>query len=424
MRPLPSKSAPLPARPRPVTPTLVAISDFRDGWPPGPPGPGVGALKDAWHRGELGPAPEALPHDGPVDVVGGYLERLPLACVAAGLVDHAEIWHHWRAAAPPPFHRDSPVLARRAFAIADETPPFRSDSMVAFVEAFGAPRILCVWGLGVDATLLDACDASFKIYNSIDAPALRIPPEVSARFDLILTAAEWQSDEVRSRHPGMACAVLPIGPEFADPLTFQPRGAEKPFDLIYVAAAQPYKRHDILFDALSEAPRRLKALCVFGYGELADDLRRTAAERGLDVTFVGPPGVSFAEVNALMNQAKIGVVCGIEDGAPAILTEYMLAGVPVLANAGLRCGLQYITPETGRVAEPASFHHGILDLIAAVPGLRPRDAVRARWTWDHSVGRLTRAMEQTAKGRDVLDGLPLASGLRQSRAIDTVTIKT
>ncbi len=51
-----------------------------------------------------------------------------------------------------------------------------------------------------------------------------------------------------------------------------------------------------------------------------------------------------------MNLARIGVVCGVDDGAPAILTEYMLAGLPVLANARLRCGLQYIRPETGRAA--------------------------------------------------------------------------
>ena len=57
-----------------------------------------------------------------------------------------------------------------------------------------------------------------------------------------------------------------------------------------------------------------------------------------------------------MNRARFGVVCGVDDGAPAILTEYMLAGLPVLANAELRCGLQYILPETGhdRAAPRAS----------------------------------------------------------------------
>ncbi len=389
--------------PVPLCPSrmIVAISDFREGWPPDPgPEPSVEAVRAAWRAGGWGPAPgPEIDGSREFDVLGGYLERLPLACIKAGLVDHAEIWHHWRPADPGPFRRDNPVLVRRAFRIGDEAPPFRSNSMLGFVEAFGAPHILCAWGLGVDAALLDACANSFKIYNSIDAPSLRLPPDVSGRFDLVLTAAEWQSDEVRERHPDMACAMLPIGPEFADPLTFRLLGTEKRYDVIYVAAAQPYKRHGMLFDALARAPRRLKALCVVGYGELADDLRRRVREQSIDVDFVGPPGVGFDEVNRLMNAARIGVVCGVDDGAPAILTEYMLAGLPVLANARLRCGLQYITPDTGRTAEEETFPQALCDLIDAAPAMRPRDVVLARWVWAHSVHRLQAVLAGSAKGQ-------------------------
>ena len=169
--------------------------------------------------------------------------------------------------------------------------------------------------------------------------------------------------------------------------------------MIYVAAAQPYKRHDVLFDALARAPRRLKALCVVGYGELADDLRRRACEQGIDVDFVGPPGVGFDEVNRLMNAARIGVVCGVDDGAPAILTEYMLAGLPVLANARLRCGLQYITPDTGRIADEAAFPQALCDLIDAAPAMQPRNVVLARWVWAHSVHRLQAVLAGTTKGQ-------------------------
>ena len=265
--------------------------------------------------------------------------------------------------------------------------------MLGFIAAYGAPKILCVWGLGVDERILQACQNSFKIYNSIDAPAFRIPDDVGRHFDLVLTGAERQSEEVRARLPGMECLVLPIGPDFADPQTFRPLNTEKFYDVIYVAAAQGYKRHDILFDALEKRPGT-RALCVFGYGEMADDLRHQAAERGLDVTFVGPPGVPFDEVNRLMNQARLGVVCGIDDGAPAILTEYMLAGLPVLANAGLRCGLQYITPETGMTADPDRFHEGIDALLAQADTMHPRETVLANWTWDHSIQHLAKRLNK------------------------------
>lgn len=267
--------------------------------------------------------------------------------------------------------------------------------MLEFLETVGAPHVLCVYGLGVDAEILSACANSFKIYNSIDAPALRMPPEVSGLFDLVLTGADWQTEAVQALHPGMACAVMPIGPEFADPLTFRPLGLAKDYDIVYVAAAQPYKRHDILFDALERLPRSLRTLCVFGYGEMADDLRRRAADSGLDVDFVGPPGVPFEEVNRLMNRARIGVVCGVDDGAPAILTEYMLAGLPVLANARLSCGRQFILPETGRLAEAEDFGGAITAMLDDLPSFSPRQAVLDRWTWPHTIHRLSGHIAKT-----------------------------
>ena len=329
-----------------------------------------------------------------VDVTGGYLERLPLALVAAGIVEQAEIWHHWRGEDEPTFRRENAVLARRAFHIDNESAPFASSGMIAFVKAFGAPHILIVLGLGVAPALLDACADSIIVYNSIDAPSLRVPPEVSAHFDLVITGAQWQSDEVEERHPGMRTTILPIGPEFAAIDQFRPLGTAKDVDLIYVAAAQPYKRHDILFDALAQLPRDVRALCVFGYGEDADALRQRARDQNLSIEFVGPPGVPIDEVNRLMNRAKFGVVCGIDDGAPAILTEYMLAGLPVLANAGLRCGLQFILPETGMNASTNGFADAILTMRETWAEFRPREAVLKRWAWTHSVTRLGEIIER------------------------------
>ena len=112
--------------------------------------------------------------------------------------------------------------------------------------------------LGDGQALLDACEASVRLYNSIDALALRVPHEVSDRFDLILTGAEWQSAVIRQRHPDTQTAIMPIGPEFAAFDQFHPLRTHKDYDLIYVAAAQPYKRHDILFDALERLPRDVR----------------------------------------------------------------------------------------------------------------------------------------------------------------------
>ena len=368
---------------------IVVISDFQDGSWSDEDLPSPRSFETLWSSGSRGSPPLSIPDTNDVVVDGGYIERLPLAALKDGLVDCAEIWTHWRGGDPPPEWRSgNPSLVRRSFRMNGPEAPFASNDMLGHIEAFGAPDILCVWGLGVSEEIMLACRDSFKIYNSIDAPALRVPFEVSRHFDLVITGAEWQSEVVRARHPDMRTVVMPIGPEFASEMTFRPLNLPKIYDVIYVAAAQPYKRHDMLFEALGKLPRSLRTLCVFGYGELVPELRRHAHALGINVDFIEPPGIPFDDVNRLMNQSRIGVVCGVDDGAPAILTEYMLAGIPVLANSALRCGLQYIMPETGRMASEQDFHDGIRDLLGLADGMKPRETVLENWTWQHSISRL------------------------------------
>ncbi|WP_220185229.1 glycosyltransferase [uncultured Paracoccus sp.] len=379
---------------------IVAVSDFCSAVPPEPT------------RGKRPSWPSISPPGivGSVRVTGGYLERLPLAAVVAGLADSAEIWSFagrdgesdsdrrlWDGTPDP----DRPGLTRRVFRADVHPAPYGSADLLAHLDACGVPDILCVWGLGVDAAILDACSGAIRIYNSIDAPALRIADAEAARFDLFLTGADWQSDEIRARVPGARTLVLPIGPEFASGETFFPTGTHKDRDVVYVACTQPYKRHQVLFDAL-EANPGMTALLVVGYGHLTEELRADAARRGLDVEIVGP--VPHDEVNRQINRARVGVVCGIEDGAPAILTEYMLAGLPVLANAGLVCGRQYITPDTGlTAAEGTDFAAALRRLVDSAEQFEPRPVALARWGWPVSIARLgaeIQAIRRARHGKD------------------------
>lgn len=385
---------------------IVVISDFCDGWMMPTQVPSLEEAATSWRSGERGPAPGTaygLDISEKPAVVGGYLERLPLAAVRQGLCDTAEIWSFSAQPTLPPWSVEPPGLTRRSFRPDDPgSRPFSSTDMLGHIAAFGAPDILCVWGLGVDAAILQACARSVRIYNSIDAPALRVSDDVGRHFDIVLTGADWQSEEVGRRHPGMLTAVMPIGPEFASPETFFPLRLEKIYDVVYVAAAQAYKKHEVLFDALARMPFSTRALCVCGYGELGDALRARVRDLGISVDFVGPPGVGFAEVNRLMNLARVGVVCGEEDGAPAILTEYMLAGLPVLANSRLTCGLQFITPETGRSAGEDQFSAVLQAMLANLDDFRPRETVLRNWSWPHTAKRFATLVGRRAKHKAAL----------------------
>jgi glycosyltransferase involved in cell wall biosynthesis len=374
----------------------VAISDFCAPLPVDPPTRNHATCRARWRA----IAAEPRPPCGPAKVWGGYLERLPLAAVAAGLCSSAEIWSFVGSDPPAKATPGRGQPTRRRFR-ADGPAPYPSADLCAHLDVFGAPAILCTWGLGVEAAILARCEASVRVYNSIDAPALRIPEEVSRHIDIFLASAPWQAEAIRARHPGALVAVMPIGPEFASPETFFPTGAAKDFDVIYVAAAQGYKRHDLLLEAFARLPRGIRGLCVFGHGEDAGAIRAEIVARGLDITCIGPPGLPYREVNALMNRARIGVVCGEADGAPAILTEYMLAGLPVLANARLSCGLDFIRPDTGLAAPAESFADAILTLLARAPAMAPRDVVLEHWAWERTIERFASLVDcaRRAKSR-------------------------
>jgi len=378
-------------------PTLYAISDFRDGWPPTPDDLPPEIYRERWQAEQTAAQLERYLSTLDLEraraetrVVGGYMERLPLACIRAGLVDYAEKWHYVRTPAPGPAGLEQPLFGWRTFHLQDENAPFESRDMLEFIHANGAPHILCAWGLGVSERVMHACRESFKVYYSLDVLPLRVPLEAARHFDLILVSSEWQYDEVRRVHPHIPCEVLSIGPEFADDETFRPLGTPKDYDLIYVACAQPYKRHDVLFEGIArcaEAGRRVRTLCVCGYGEMCDELRAYAERLAIDVDFIGPPGVPFEEVNALMSRAKVGIVAGIEDGCPAILSEYMLAGLPVLTNDHLCCGLRFITAQTGLTASLEQFYTGIMEILDRLDEFTPREEAQARYTWRASVAQ-------------------------------------
>ena len=170
--------------------------------------------------------------------------------------------------------------------------------------------------------------------------------------------------------------------------------------------------HDILFDAMERRPGTT-ALLVVGYGD--DDLRADADRRGLDVEIVGPPGVDHDAVNRLINRARVGVVCGQHDGAPAILTEYQLAGLPVLANADLVCGLDHVPASAGTIASPGAPFAAALDGLLASPPADPRPDAIARWGWRASIARLGQDIDAIRSGHGRSDGAPRPVAPRDDR---------
>ena len=178
-----------------------------------------------------------------------------------------------RAAVPPRQRRCSPAARSASTTSTRRSPRPRCSASCA---AFGAPHILVVLGLGV------APDAARRLreqrhHLQFDrrAGAARAAGGQRAFRSRPDRRAVAVGRGRRARHPGMRDRDHADRPGIRRDRPVPPaRHAPRTYDLIYVAAAQPYKRHDILFDALARLPRDVRALCVFGYGEMADDAAR------------------------------------------------------------------------------------------------------------------------------------------------------
>lgn len=268
-----------------------------------------------------------------------------------------------------------------------------SEALTQYIYEHGQPEILWVEGPDFPAYLeqiFDLCPDSFKIVYSKDWRPWRIAQ--LDEYDLCLVDEEWEVDEVRKYHPHVQCAIWDKLIDYEQ--THFPIPSEKIFDVCYVAYLRPRKNHALLFQALGKVKeRKLSCVCIGDdrKGNRAE-LERLARELEINVHFTGE--VSKAEVNRLVNQSKIGVMCTVLDAAPRAILEYLAADVPVLVNAELWAGARYVGPEAGLVKSPEEFHLGLVELIENYRDYSPRAHFLENYSFEKVMAKFLGILER------------------------------
>jgi glycosyltransferase involved in cell wall biosynthesis len=115
---------------------------------------------------------------------------------------------------------------------------------------------------------------------------------------------------------------------------FKPVVCDKIYDLIYVGLLEPYKRIDLLMEAVRRLVknRDLKEirLAVVGEGSLKGRLADLSQRLGLGshIDFVPAGGAEY--VCSMLNQSKIFVMTSQREGLPMAMIEAMSCGLPVV----------------------------------------------------------------------------------------------
>jgi glycosyltransferase involved in cell wall biosynthesis len=246
-----------------------------------------------------------------------------------------------------------------------------SNYMEEYIQANGQPDIL--WVEGPDyppyiAQLFDLCPGSFKIVYSKDWRPHKIAR--LDRYDLCLVDEEWEAKKIKQYYPEVECGIWDKLIDYEH--THYPLETEKIYDICYIGYLRKRKNQKLLIRAMAKLQdRHLRAVCIGndrkGYQA---ELEQLAADLGVTVHFAGE--VPKEEVNRIVNQSKIGVLCAKQDAVPRAILEYMAADVPVLVNAELFAGARYVGPQAGLVKSPADFHLGIAEMLDNLSSFSPR----------------------------------------------------
>lgn len=144
--------------------------------------------------------------------------------------------------------------------------------------------------------------------------------------------------------PLMAC-------DWINPSFYEPRARDhRSVDILMVANWLPFKRHWLLFRALSEFPRNARIVLVGrnAPGRNEDTLRREARAFGVQQDLELYTDIGIEQVTALQCDAKISAVFSEREGSCVAPVESFFANSPVAmmndAHVGSRA---YINPQTG-----------------------------------------------------------------------------
>lgn len=197
-----------------------------------------------------------------------------------------------------------------------------------------------------------------------------------------------------------------VDPRIAEPYLDMP----KDYDILVNANWAPWKRHHVLFEALSGASRQYKVALIGGAldGATVERMHRLANYYGVAGQVDTFEKVPFERVMSIVARARCSLLLSLKEGANRALPESMFCNVPVLALKRNVGGVaKNIVPETGLVIDDGQLLEAIDFLVSAPACLKPR-----QWATEN-----ISCVVSTAKLNSQLREIALAQGENWSEDI-------
>jgi glycosyltransferase involved in cell wall biosynthesis len=197
--------------------------------------------------------------------------------------------------------------------------------------------------------------------------------------------------------------------EWSDPSVFRPHDSntKKSFDVVMVAAWDPFKRHEVFFRAAVQLKERGRAICfaLVGYnlGWTREPIERLLRRYDLENDCTIFEDIPHAEVARVVADSKVSLLLSQREGANKAIYESMFCGTPIIVYRR-QCGinLDHVNARTGVLAGDDELADAILHVLDHTADFDPRGWAIENVGHAHATRKINAALAEMDARRDFL----------------------
>ena len=175
---------------------------------------------------------------------------------------------------------------------------------------------------------------------------------------------------------------------------------EKMYDLIMIANWLRWKRHKLLFSAMSRIECHIRRIALIGYaaeGRSLNDIILESKEYGIYRKIDFYEKIPHVRVRKILQKSKVGVMLSKEEGANRGIYECFFSNVPViLTDQNKGVNRDHINAHTGVLANDSKLSDAILYMLENYQRFNPRTWALKNTGYINSTNKLNEFIKNLA----------------------------
>ncbi len=218
----------------------------------------------------------------------------------------------------------------------------------------------------------------------------------------IVFQSQFKPDFQYIRNLGMNFIPIRVGAgDWIDPRLFYPdENIEKQYDCVMIANWLPWKRHLLLFKAISEIESQINKVALIGYpteGATIENIKKISRKFGIENKIDIYESIPYCEVSRILKKSKIGILLSKEEGANRGIYECFFSNIPVIMTKENRgVNRDHINKETGMLSSDKELAQVMIYMLENLNQFNPRNWAIKNTGYEKSTQRLNHLLKDLA----------------------------